>query len=168
MNHLETLTAEWLEYCGYFVRKSVLAGARQNGGYEGELDVVAWHPQKEHLLHVECSLDALPWVKREKKYQAKFNCGQKYVSGIFESVDLPLDQVVILTFGGKQPNAAYRKLGGGRMITTAELIIEIITGLTGTSPLSKAVPEQYPNLRTIQLVDWSQGTVFSETSRLVR
>ena len=42
-NHLEDLTAEWLEFNGYFVRKSVLVGRRDKGGWEGELDVVAVH-----------------------------------------------------------------------------------------------------------------------------
>ena len=43
MNHLEQLVAEWLQYRGYFVRVSVPVGARPNGGFEGELDVVGLH-----------------------------------------------------------------------------------------------------------------------------
>lgn len=43
-NHLEDLTAEWLEFNGYFVRKSDPVGKRDQGGWEGELDVVAVHP----------------------------------------------------------------------------------------------------------------------------
>jgi hypothetical protein len=57
MNHLETLTAEWLNYNGYFVRTAVRVGKRSLGGYVGELDVVAFHPALLHFLHVECSVD---------------------------------------------------------------------------------------------------------------
>jgi hypothetical protein len=59
LNHLEQLVAEWLQYKGYFVRISMPVGLRPMEGYEGELDVVAFHPARQHSLHVECSPDAL-------------------------------------------------------------------------------------------------------------
>ncbi len=37
MNHLEALTAEFLELSGYFVRKNVQVAPRPRGGYDGEL-----------------------------------------------------------------------------------------------------------------------------------
>ena len=45
-NFLEELTAEWYEFNGYFVRRNVNVGKRPEGGYECELDVVAFHPMK--------------------------------------------------------------------------------------------------------------------------
>jgi hypothetical protein len=33
MNHLEALTAEWLNYNGYFVRTAVKVGKRAKGGW---------------------------------------------------------------------------------------------------------------------------------------
>jgi hypothetical protein len=72
MNHLEQLVAEWLQYNGYFVRVSVPVGPRPKGGFEGELDVVAINVGRNHLLHVECSLDADSWPKRQERYAAKF------------------------------------------------------------------------------------------------
>ena len=48
MNHLETLTAEWLAYKGYFVRTGVKVGKREKGGWDGELDVVGFHPAHQH------------------------------------------------------------------------------------------------------------------------
>jgi hypothetical protein len=44
MNHLEALAAEWLNYNHYFVRSGVKVGKRARGGWDGELDVVAFHP----------------------------------------------------------------------------------------------------------------------------
>jgi hypothetical protein len=61
MNHLEQLVSEWLDYNGYFVRKNVLVGKRSAGGYECELDVVAFNTQTNHLIQVEPSLDADSW-----------------------------------------------------------------------------------------------------------
>lgn len=49
MNYLEQLISEWYEYQGYFVRRNVLVGKRSDGGWECELDVVAFHPTKKHL-----------------------------------------------------------------------------------------------------------------------
>ena len=58
VNHLEQLVAEWYEYQGYFVRKNVLVGKRAKGGYECELDIVAFNPATKKLVHIEPSLDA--------------------------------------------------------------------------------------------------------------
>jgi hypothetical protein len=58
VNHLEQLVGEWLQYRGYFVRMSVQVGPRLKGGFEGELDVIGLHFADQHLVHVECSLDA--------------------------------------------------------------------------------------------------------------
>ena len=66
MNHLEQIVGEWYEYSGYFVRRNVLVGKRSKGGYEGELDIVAFNPQTDHLVHIEPSLDADAWGRLEE------------------------------------------------------------------------------------------------------
>jgi hypothetical protein len=53
MNFLEQLTSEWYAYRGYFVRTNVKFGRRPAGGYEGEMDVVAFDPLKKVLVHVK-------------------------------------------------------------------------------------------------------------------
>lgn len=68
-NYLEELTREWYEYQGYFVRQNVNVGKRPQGGYECELDIVAFHPVTKHLIHVEPSMDAASWAIREKRYK---------------------------------------------------------------------------------------------------
>ncbi len=151
MNHLEQLVAEWLSYKNYFVRTSVLVGRRPKGGFEGELDVVGFHPGNRHLIHVECSLDAWAWSKRETRYKHKFLQGQKHIRPIFKGIKLPaeIDHVAVLTFAGSADD--HRALGGGRLVTTYELVAEISDGLKGKSPWSGAVPENLPLLRTVQL-----------------
>ena len=48
-NHLESLVAEWYEFQGYFIRRNVRVGKLPKGGYEAELDVVAFHPEQRSL-----------------------------------------------------------------------------------------------------------------------
>lgn len=56
-NHLEQLVAEWYEHSGYFVRRNVLVGLRRNGGYECELDVVAFNGS--------CSIESFRLAERQ-------------------------------------------------------------------------------------------------------
>ncbi len=42
MNFLEQLAAEWFEYTGYFVRANARARKRSAGGWDMELDVLAY------------------------------------------------------------------------------------------------------------------------------
>lgn len=148
-NHLEDLAAEWLEYNGYFVRKSVLVGKRDKGGFEGELDVVAVHPQTKHLLHVECSLDAHTWEKREERFKGKFERGRKYIGPLFEGFDLDVepDQVALLMMGG----GGRTHVGGARIVWVSDFVAEIMRALALKSPLKSAVPATLPLLRTMQL-----------------
>lgn len=155
MNHLEQLVAEWLQYNGYFVRVSVPVGARASGGFEGELDVVALHLGRQHLLHVECSLDALSDASRQTRFAAKLERGRKYIADVFQGHDLPqeLEQVVVLQFS----SGKTRNYGGARLVTVRELVREMISGLSRTSPNSRAVSSNLPLLGTVQLVQHSLG-----------
>jgi hypothetical protein len=148
-NHLEQLTAEWLEYSGYFVRQSALVGKREKGGFEGELDIVALNPATRHLLHVECSLDADTWGKRETRFTAKFERGRKFVPSLFAGLDIPpdLDQVALLQLGG----GSRETLGGARLIWVADFVADIVTTLRVHRPDKAAIPSTLPLLRTLQL-----------------
>ena len=150
MNHLEALTAEWLAYNGYFTRSTIKVGKRAKGGWDGELDVVGFHPARQHFIHVECSMDADSWPEREKKFQYKFEKGRKHAAEIFSGMELPseLDQAVVHGFAGAADK--HRDLGGGRLVTSRELAAEIMNGIPTNSGKS-AVPENFPILRTLQL-----------------
>lgn len=148
-NHLEDLTAEWLEFNGYFVRKSVLVGRREKGGFEGELDVVGVHPQTKHLIHIECSLDADAWAKREARFTGKFERGRRYIGPLFDGLELDAepDQVALLQFGGGD----RAHVGGGRIVWVSDFVCEMVAALRLRSPESMAVPSTFPLLRTLQL-----------------
>lgn len=151
MNHLEQLVAEWYEWRGYFVRRNVQVGKRANGGYDCELDVVAFCPARQHLVHLEPSMDAHTWAVRESRYAKKFEAGRKHIPGLFGSIALPdsIEQIAVLGFAS---NANIKTLAGGRIQTTAELLADITTEIAPRKIASAAVPEQYPLLRTIQFV----------------
>lgn len=149
MNFLEQLVAEWLEFNGYFVRRNVLVGRRAKGGYECELDVVALHPQRRHLLQVEPSMDSNSWAKRESRYQRKFAAGMRHIPSLFDGLgSLPhLDQVALFGYGSSRD---HQKLAQGRVMIVDDLLAEVTDVLRNRPVTSHAVPEQYICLRTIQ------------------
>lgn len=151
MNHLEQLVSEWYEYRGYFVRRNVRVEKRTAGGYEGELDVVALHPESKHLVHIETSMDALSWERREDRFKRKFALGRKYVPALFSGMSVPSDieQIVLLGYGGK---GGRTTLAGAKILLIAELLGEVFVRLRSTSMHREAIPEQYPLLRTLHFV----------------
>jgi hypothetical protein len=150
-NYLEQLIAEWYEFQGYFIRRNVLVGRRSRGGYDCELGVVAFHPTKPHLVHIEPSMDADSWEKREHRFSKKFAAGRKHIPKLFEGLELPgpPEQIAVLVFGrrGERPT-----LGGGRLMFAGELLEEIFCGIRGRRLASNAIPEQFPILKTFQFV----------------
>jgi hypothetical protein len=150
-NHLEQLVAEWYEYQGYFIRRNVKVGRRPEGGYAGELDIVGFHPDKKHLVHIETSLDALSWAVREEKYQRKFDAGAQYIPALFAGMQVPaeIDRIAVLVFASKRSRTL---LGGGKIVLVSELLEEIFQCLESRSIYTQAVDEQKPLLRTLQFV----------------
>ncbi|HEV2150447.1 MAG TPA: hypothetical protein VGR37_23810 [Longimicrobiaceae bacterium] len=151
-NHLEQLVAEWYEYQGYFLRRNVKVGRRAKGGYEGELDIVAFHPDKRHLLHIETSLDAQAWHKRETRFAKKFELGRHFIPSLFSGLSIPaeIEPVAVLLFAAKV--GGRTSLGGGRLVLVGELLQEIFSELAPVSILSNMVDEQKPLLRTLHFV----------------
>ncbi len=148
-NHLEQLVAEWYELRGYFVRRNVQVGKRARGGYECELDVVAFHPDKALLVHIEPSLDCDSWEIREQRYSKKFEAGRRYIPALFRGIELPsqLDQMAILVYAGRGEHAT---LGGGKVVLISDFLNEILDGVRNRKISSAAIPEEYPLLRTMQ------------------
>ena len=159
LNYLEQLVAEWYEYSGYFVRRNVWVGKRAAGGYECELDVVAFHPGKKELVQVEPSMDASSWTEREKRYTKKFAAGRKHIPKLFEGLDVPndIDQIALLLFASKKNRST---LGGGRIMLVSELMVDICSALSDQMIAKNAVPEQFPALRTVQFMNEYRSQIF--------
>jgi hypothetical protein len=148
VNFLEQLVAEWYEFNGYFVRRNVKVGPLARGGYECELDVVAFHPEKKHLVHVEPSTAAESWKQREVKFAKKFKAGSKYIPTLFSGLDVPpkIEQIALLVFGSNRDRAT---VGGGRLLMISELMAQIRDVVISRPVESAAVPEQYVILRSL-------------------
>jgi len=158
-NHLEDLVAEWYEWNGFFVRRNVQVGKRAVGGFESELDVVAFHPVKKQLVQIEPSLDADSWGKREERYLKEFQAGRKYVPVLFAGLEVPaeIEQVAIFLFAGREPPD---EIGGGKIFAFPTFMNEILKTVR-TRPLNNAmIPEQYALLRTLQFAarTWPIGS----------
>jgi hypothetical protein len=151
MNFLEELVAEWYEFQGYFVRRNVLVGRRAKGGYECELDVVAFHPGSKHLVHIEPSMDAQSWAKRDERFTKKFAAGRRHIPELFSGLELPeaFEQIALLGFASNKNRST---VGGGKLLLVDELLREILTSLKDRRIASSAVPEDKPILRTLQYV----------------
>jgi hypothetical protein len=150
-NYLEQLIAEWYEFKGYFVRRNIKVEKRAKGGYDGELDVVAFHPSKKHLVHIEPSLDAYKWAKREERFSKKFAAGRKHIPKIFEGFELPpdIEQIALLVYASK---VNHPTVGGGTLVTLDELLEEIFTEIKSLRISSNSIPEDKPILRSFQYV----------------
>lgn len=148
-NHLESLVAEWYEFNGYFVRRNVKVGRRAKGGYECELDVVAFSPERKALVHVAPSLDADTWQERERRYRKKFEAGRRYIPDLFPGIPIPehIEQIALFVYGGTDVS---RELAGGHVVFIREFLAEVRQALAGRSVSNAAVAEGFPLLRTLQ------------------
>jgi len=150
-NYLEQLVAEWYEYQGYFVRRNVLVGKRAKGGWEAELDVVAFDPRGPDLVHYETSMDALSWAERDRRFEKKFAAGRKYIPEIFPGILLPsvVKQRALLYFASKKNRDT---VGGQPLVLVSEFLAEVLQAFREKRVASAAIPEHLPILRTLQIV----------------
>lgn len=152
-NYLEQLIAEWYEYKGYFIRRNVNVGKLDRGGYECELDIVGFHPAKNHLVHIEPSVDGDSWAKREERYRKKFKAGRKHIPYLFEGFALPeadkIEQIAVFAYASKKN---HETIAGGKVIVMTDLLDAIFSELKSRSVVTSSIPEQQPILRTLQIV----------------
>jgi hypothetical protein len=117
MEYLQRLAAEWYEYHGYFVHTDLWVGVQADGSCECELDLVAFHPTRRYLVHLEPSFDLLSWQEREQHFQPKFAAGRKYLHRMFGTESqIHLEQIALLVADEERP----RTLAGARVLRLAE------------------------------------------------
>jgi len=150
VNHLEQIIGEFLDWRGFVVKRNVKVGRRGMGGWEMELDIVAYHPSQNRLVHVEASLDAHSWTKREQRYLKKFTLGDKYIrTEVFTwlPAGTAIERLAIF------PSTAGRtELAGASLQSVDDFMREVKAAICAGKVMAKdAIPEQYPLLRTLQL-----------------
>lgn len=154
MNHLETLIKEYYEWKNYIVRNNIKVGKRKFGGWEMELDIVAYDPNSNIVIHLEPSIDADSWDKREERFKKKFEIGKKYIyKDIFPWLDeekVEFKQIAILINHPKGKN----ELAGGLIMSIDEFSSMIKQEIIKVGKAStNAIPEIFPLLRTIQFIE---------------
>jgi len=150
-NHLEDLICQYYEWKGWTVRRNVKVGRLGHGGYEGELDVVAYDHKTRTVRHYEPSTDATSWERRDVIYKRKFETGKKHIPSVFPWLppDFPLEQFAVF-FNVPEKR---RKFHGGTAIGIDDLVGMICRDIKVLGRVGKnAIPEQYDLLRMAQLV----------------
>jgi len=143
MNFLESLAAEWYEYTGHLVRTNVRTGKRASGGWEGELDVLAYDPKSKTLRHIELSSDAFSWEKRKDRFLTK-----KLVLDDAEYANvfgLPIETVerIVVVGTGQEAKFDLNWGRGIRVVLIPQFLQQVAASLRGVDPMSKAVPEGF-------------------------
>ena len=167
MNFLDDLVSQWYSYQGYYVRTNVRVGPRALGGYEGELDVVAYKPDSNEVVHCETSMDALSWKKRRDRFQQKFERGKKYIPGLFNRQEMNIQQRAIFAY--PRSTTLPNRLGSGiQIVLMPELIGQIINYFRKVRLGSAAVPENLPLIRAMQFAAQFGGIAPSRTQAATR
>jgi hypothetical protein len=151
MSHLEELLAEYHQWLGHVVICGAKVGKLLKGGWKMELDVVTYDPQQSTIHHLEPSLDAQSWTKREERFKKKFDAGREYIlKDLFPWLPptTPIKQQAILISA-----AGHHMLAGAEVRSVDEIVAEIKNAVSCKGVASRAaISEHYPLLRTIQLV----------------
>ena len=120
------------------------------------------------MIHVEPTNDAGSWRDRERRYRKKFNAGKKYIPALFEGLDLPdkdeIDHICLLGYGS---SVNHPTLAGGRVVTVADFLADVIEDISRISIHKNAISESHPILRTLQYITQNRLR-FSELLRSVK
>jgi len=152
MTFLEQLVAEWYEYEKYFVRSNVRARKRAKGGFDVELDVLAYDLPNNALLHVETSGDADSWAERKRRFLTKkFILTKKEYEAIIGCKVNKIRKIAIVGYA----RSTKANLNWGQdieVVLIPELMTQIAEKLRSQHPAHEAVPEGFPILRAVQTV----------------
>ncbi len=151
MNFLETLVAEWYEYSGHFVRANPRTRKRAKGGWDVELDVLAFFPGDQKLIHLETSSDANSWPERKKRFlEKKFILSHQEYERLIGFKVQKIERVAIV--GWMKSTKADLNWGENITVVLIPTLMEEITAkLKAIDPMRQAVPEGFPLLRAMQM-----------------
>lgn len=152
MNFLEQILAEWYEYEGYIVRSNVKARKRTKGGWDVELDVLAYDPSNGILLHIETSGDADSWAERKRRFLTKkFILKSEEYEAIIGCKVNKIKKIAVV--GYVRSTKADLNWGQDiKVLLIPDLMTRIAEKLRSQNPMQEAVPEGFPILRAVQTV----------------
>ena len=150
MNFLESLVAEWYEFSGYFVRSNPRTRKRPKGGWDVELDVLAFSPSDQRLVHIETSGDVNSWQERKDRFlKKKFILSRKEYESLIGSNIKTIEKIAIVGWSTTKTDLNWGD--DIKVVLIPQLLEEITTKLKEASPMKQAVPESFPLLRAMQM-----------------
>lgn len=150
MNFLESLVAEWYEFSGYFVRSNPRTRKRPTNGWDVELDVLAFSPSDQRLVHIETSSDANSWQERKDRFlKKKFILSREEYESLIGSNINTIEKVAVVGWSTTKSDLNWGD--DIKVVLIPQLLEEITTKLKETSPMKQAVPESFPLLRAMQM-----------------
>jgi len=104
-------------------------------------------------------MDADSWAERERRCARKFQTGEKYIRALFHGISAkaPIEKIAIFGIGSRKNHTV---VGGGTIKLIDEFVCDIVAELATVSWLKRAVPEQYPLVRTLQVVSQFRTSLF--------
>jgi len=152
------------EFKDYIVKKNTKVDPRAQGGWKGEIDIVAYHPQTENLIHIETSMQVTTWANREIIFTRKFQIGREYIPQIFPWIETTtnIEQWAVIPAA----DTNHPTIGGGKVVPAWKLRQQITNDVREIGPWQhNAIPEQFPLLRTIQFtVNWGHEAIKIRTA----
>ena len=153
MNFLEQLAAEWYEYTGYFVRTNIRANKLPKGGWRHEIDVLAYDPYKSELIHIETTGGTESWEKIEKSIEKKFSFNMNDYEKILRLTKINKIRKIIICGWSKKIPLNHKVINGVDVQSIPEFLNQVLKKLHEHDFLYDSVPEGFPILRTIQMMD---------------
>ena len=86
---------------------------------------------------------------RETRYSKKFAAGKRYIPDLLRSMNPPeqIDHIALLVYGSTRSRTT---VGGGKIQTGKDFLLEIRDGIRSTRIERSALPEQFPILKGLQ------------------
>jgi len=158
MNFLESVVAEWYVYSGYFVRTNVrynfkVKKTRAKGGFDAELDVLAYKPLSAELIHIETSGDGMAWTQRRERFvNKKFRLDFDDYKKIIGNEVCTLHRIAVVGYFKPRQGLDWATESGDRIEVKLipNLFREISDSLRKIDFMKHVVPEGFPILRALQ------------------
>jgi hypothetical protein len=150
MNFLEQLANEWYSYTDHFVRNNIKFDKRPNGGYNGEIDVIAFNYKENQLIHIEASMDANQNEKRVIGFNKKFRLTLGEYNELLKTEATNIKKIAIVGIS----KTAIDFGNGIQHITVPDFVNNITNRIKNIDPMKAAIPEGFPLMRAIQFSNY--------------
>ena len=101
---------------------------------------------------------AVEWYEYQGFFVRKFQTGEKHIRALFHGLSdkLPIEKIAVFGLGSRKN---HQTVGAGSIKLIDEFLAEILSELKNVSWYKRAVPEQFPLIRTLQMVSEFRGSL---------